>query len=135
MHLELPGRLRSRMLSLSCLFLMTVSMPLCAQNSDEDNSPLTPAELHQVLLRLLNCNVCQEQLAIYEQSISSSKELCAKAIEAEREKTSLKQKELDIALDEAELWKGLYNTIKKKKAGFGCWMGRIFSLGNYRCPK
>lgn len=134
MRLGLQGRHRSITLLLSWAFL-TVSLTELYGQSSVDNGPLQPEELRQILLRLLNYESCQEQLAVYEQSISLSKELCAKAIEAERERTALKQKELDIAIDEAELWKGLYNTIRKKKAGFGCWMGRIFSLGNYRCPK
>lgn len=104
-----------------------------AQNSPE--SPLNPNELHQVLLRLYDCRSYEERLAIYEKFEGEKAQMCNTLLEAEKEKTALANKDKDIALKEAALYKALYETIRKKKAGFGCWMGRIFSMGHYRCPK
>ncbi len=103
--------------------------------SSVDNSPLNPTELRQVLLQLMDCNTCEEQRDLYEQFIEKEKSLCEQRLEALRQSNATTVKELEIALEEKEMWKGLYNTIKKKPVSFGCWMGRIFSLGNYRCPK
>jgi len=122
------------MLLLLSTFLIMSSTGLFAQSS-EDNSPLDPTELRQVLLRLLNCTTNQDALNAYKLSTEEVRKTCAERIQAEADKVDNKQKELDLALQEVELWKGLYNTIKKKKAGFGCWMGRIFTAGHYRCPK
>lgn len=107
-------------------------MALFAQSS-EDNSPLRPDELRQVLLRLLNCRSCEEQRQLYEKFIEEEKTLCERRLDAERQNNTIKQKELDTALKEVQMWKSLYETIKKKPTTFGCVMKRIFTLGWHRC--
>lgn len=103
--------------------------------SSLDNSPLRPDELRQVLLKLLDYNSCKEQRDLYEQFIEKEKTLCEQRVDAEKQNTASTVKELNIALQEVEMWKNLYNTIKKKPVSFGCWMKRIFSFGIVRCPK
>lgn len=56
-------------------------------------------------------------------------------LDAAHQETANKEKDRELAQKEADFYRSLYESMKKKKAGFGCWMGRIFSAGIYRCPK
>lgn len=111
-------------------------MPLFGQSlpAEDPNRPLTADELRQVLVRLVGCRSCEEQVAVYEDFIAKEKDLCERRLEAERHNAAITTKELDVAKQEALMWKGLYETVKKRRVSAGCWFKRIFSLGIHRCP-
>lgn len=108
---------------------------LFGQSSPDLNRPLSADELRQVLVRLVSCKSCEDQVAAYEEFIVKEKDLCERRLEVERNNTASTAKELEVALREVEMWKSLYETVKRRPVTAGCWLKRIFSLGIHRCPK
>ena len=56
-----------------------------------------------------------------------------KNVEVHRQEVEVTKKERDLAQEQARLYKDLYTSVSKKRGGFGCAMGKIFTLGIYRC--
>ena len=91
-------------------------------------------------MQLYELQAARGQIIAYDQFIQREKDLDAKErdnwqrqLDLEKQATTLKQKEVDLVTEKANLYQSLYNTAKKKKAGFGCVMGRVFTFGLYRC--
>ena len=89
--------------------------------------------MHEVLLRLLDCNAIEDRLAIYERHSGEAKELCAELLKAKDKDKELAIKDRDIALKEAAMWKSLYESIKQKPHGAGWYFCKIFTIGIASC--
>ena len=68
------------------------------------------------------------------EQLAREKAMHDRELELEKRATGLMEKERDLALDQARHYQNLYEGVKSKKAGVGCWMKRIFSFGIARCP-
>lgn len=63
-----------------------------------------------------------------------------KALDAERRVTAAVEKERDVvikerdlAIEKAKLYEDLYNVVRHKKGGFGCFFRKLFTLWRYQC--
>lgn len=104
-------------------------------------APLTAAEKRQILDQLRELEAARPALGVYEEYIAREKELDSKerenwqaALSLEKERTALEKTRADIEATRASFYEDLYNTAAKKKAGIGCILQRIFTLGLSRCP-
>ena len=110
--------------------------------SVEESQPyrLTDDDKRQILLQLYEYQGCKAQLQAYEEYVEREKEqdareqaLWKKELEIQKEKLALKEKELQLEKEKSQLYKDLYESLKKKPGGFKCFLKRFFSIGLARC--
>jgi hypothetical protein len=113
-------------------------MPLFAQ-CQQTSQPLNDEEKRQVLGQLLELKSCRESVGYYEQYVSRETEQdlreklnWERALELEKQATTLAQKERDLAAEKAKFYEGLYRSVSKKP-GIGCKLIKIITLGLARC--
>lgn len=111
--------------------------PIYAQSPD--NSPLKPDEGRLILGQLGELTVCRSEIDKYRdfamrdaEQDERDRQLHKKELDLKDDELALKQKEIDLALEKANLWKGLYDSIKKGP-GFWCKFKRVLFLGMARC--
>lgn len=94
-----------------------------------------------MLLQLYELEAARAKVLSYEDWIKREQELDAReklvqqqTLDNEKKQTELVQKERDLAQDQAKFYKDLYTSATKNR-GCGVFgtLGRIFSLGAYRC--
>ncbi len=112
--------------------------PLYGQ-SPQSSPPLTEGEKRQILGQLFELRSCRAELAAYQDFVkreteqdAKERDLATRALELEKQATSLAQKERDLALEKAAFYEQAYRTVTKKP-GFWCHMKRFFTLGIARC--
>ena len=125
--------------SLICLMLICCGQSVLCQQSLPEQA-LQPNELRLILFQLYELKALRQQVAEYEAYIKREQEQDTRetmswrrAIELEQQATALMQRERDLALEKAELYRQLYEATKKKSGGFGCVLKKIFTLGLGRC--
>jgi len=96
--------------------------------------------LRQVLTQLYELEGSRAQNVSYVEFVKREQELheqeklnWQKTVDLTQQQVNLKQRELELEQEKTTLYKSLYDAAKKQKAGFGCWMGRILTLGIHRC--
>ena len=106
-------------------------MPRSVQS--QGNSPLSPEEKRTILLQLHELKSCRETVKVYEDYAARDREQDARekanyerSLELEREATRL-------ANERAAFYESAFKSVTKRPGGFGCIMGKIFTLGIYRC--
>ena len=124
-----------RLLPFLLLSLLTPSL-----HSQTSSQQFTEPFLRQLLNQLYELEGSRAQNISYadfvkrEQALHEQEKLnWQKTIDLTQQQVDLKQRELDLEKEKSAMYKSLYDAAKKKKAGFGCWMGRIFTLGIHRC--
>ena len=112
---------------------------ICQQNLDQPK-PLNETEKRLVLLQLYELESKRAQVVAYGDWAVKEKELYERekvvwqqALDTEKRATELAQKETSLAKEQASFYKILYESVVKKRGGFGCTIARIFTIGIYRC--
>jgi hypothetical protein len=102
-------------------------------------SPLVDAEKRVVIVQLIKTASLAIQVAAYQdfvqkEQVQHDQEQLgnAKALEIEKQATSLAQKERDLQKERADMYEQLYKSVTKKP-GVGCWIWRILTLGIHNC--
>ncbi len=120
------------------LFLLLSLTPLYAQ-SPQNSPPLADEEKRQILGQLYELRSCREEILAYRDYVSRDQEQDARekantdrALELEKQATTLAQRERDLAQDKANLYEQLYKSLTKKP-GAGCRILRVITLGIVRC--
>lgn len=114
-------------------------IPLSAL-SQQSSPPLSESEKRQILRQLLELESARAQILTYEQFVAREavqdervRANAARALDLEKQATSLAEKERDLAQEKADLYKQLWQAATKKKGGIGCTLKKIFTLGLARC--
>lgn len=122
---------------LAAIFIL---FPAIAVAQDHKPPPLNESEKRTVLLQLYELEAVRAKVAAYEDWIKRETELYERekiiqrqAIENERRATEIAIRERDLARDQAEFYKNLYESVTQKRGGIGCTLAKIFTLGLYRC--
>ena len=124
-------RRRTAISRLLPLFLLIGSTTLFAQSPG--SSSLNSEEKRQILVQLLELKSCRAEVSAYEDHIRRERQLADRALELERQATALAGNERDLALEKAAMYEQLYNSVKSRKATFGCILAKIFTVGLHRC--
>jgi hypothetical protein len=118
---------------------MIGSTPLFGQSPQNSPVPLSPEEKRQILGQLYELRSCRDQVKTYEQFIvrdleqdAMEKANAEKALELEKQSTTLALKERDLAQGKANLYEQLYRSVTRKP-GVGCRILKIITLGIKRC--
>jgi hypothetical protein len=118
---------------------MICSTQLFGQSQQNSQDPLSPEEKRQILGQLYELRSCRDQVKTYEQFVSRDQEQDArekanfeKALELEKQSTTLAMKERDLAQEKANLYEQLYRSVAKKPEA-GCRILRVVTLGIARC--
>jgi hypothetical protein len=100
---------------------------------------LSETEKRQVLGQLYELKTCRDQVATLTGAISDDRKLDEKeranyerALELERQATSLAQKERDLEKERAVFYEQAYKAIVKGP-GIGCRIAKVLTLGIARC--
>jgi hypothetical protein len=120
------------------LLLLTIGCgTLFAQS--QQSSPLTPEERRLVLGQLIELQSCREIVSAYEAHTARDADLDARekatwerALDLERQATTLAHGERDLAREKAALYEDLYRSVTKR-SGVGCRILRAVTMGIHRC--
>lgn len=113
-----------------------------AQNSDPlKSTPLNESEKRLIWLQLTELDVARKKIRDHENWIKQEQELVdrekavsVRELDNEKRATEIAYKERDIAKDQAQFYKDLYETVSKHRGcGFFGTLSRVFTLGAYRC--
>lgn len=101
---------------------------------------LTEQDRRQILYRLGELRLLREKLALQEAFIERDAEmdqrerdLAARQLSVEKDARQVAEQQRDMYKEQAKTFEQAYEALRKKPAGFGCVMKRIFSLGIARC--
>ena len=120
-----------QILLVSLLFLTAAWMPRSVQS--QGNSPLSPEEKRTILLQLHELKSCRETTAVYGQYVARDKEQDGREKANYERSLELEKEATRLANERAKFYEDAFKSVTRKPGGFGCVMGKIFTLGLYRC--
>lgn len=92
------------------------------------------------MIQLYELRSCRDEVGLYKRTMESETEQRAREkamhdreLELEKQATDLMRRERDLALDKAGHYQSLYEAVKKKPGGVGCFFKRFFTFGIHRC--
>ncbi len=101
--------------------------------------PLNESEKRQVLRQLYELKSCRDQVQTYAGAIVEDRKLDEKeranyerALELEKQATSLAQRERDLEKERAAFYEQSYRALIKGP-GLGCRIMRVITFGIHRC--
>lgn len=118
------------------LIILSFICPMLGQSSSD---PLTEQEQREILLRLDELKLARQQITLYERNLEAERVQVIREKEWQQRQEQLWQREKELLGRERDLYKGKAEEFEKaylaaiKKRGWGCKLGKIFTIGIYRC--
>lgn len=106
-------------------------MAPCVQS--QDSSPLTSEEKRTILMQLYELRSCRETNAAYEQYVARDKEQDTRERENYERSLQIEKAATALQAERAKFYEDSFRAVTRRPGGFGCVMGKIFTLGLYRC--
>jgi hypothetical protein len=113
--------------------------PLYAGQNSPTPSPLNNSELREILLRLEQLPLAWQENDLLQRALTNAsnlddreRELTARELEIEKQKTALAEKETAVEHERAEFYRQAFERLTKGR-GFDCTVKKVLTLGLGHC--
>jgi|GEM_PF-3388588 len=115
-------------------------VPFAPCQTSSPSPPLNEGEKRRVLSQLYELKAAREANIQFQQVIQRELDLYEKekvawqrTVDLEKQATQIAIQERDLARQQRDHYKALYESVVKKPGGFGCVLKKLFTIGIARC--